>query len=115
MKKAITISESLLEQVRSIPGAAGLTDAQAVALFLEAGMEHARKDTALEALQVLMNDQGADFSDMVLEYARALYGMDATTRGYLHDTAMSAARLPQKHVRPAWIFIHGLSGKKVGA
>ena len=115
MNKTVSIPAALLEQVREIPGVDEMTDAQAVALCLEAGMEHARKEKALEALESLLDAQDADFSDMVLEYARALSGLNITGQGYLHSTAMSAAQLPQKHVRPVWVFVRKLAEKEVQA
>lgn len=115
MKKTIAIPTELLERVHEIPDTDGMTDAQAVALCLEAAMEHTKKEKTLAALEDLLEAQGAEFSDMVLEYAVALSGMGAAARGYLHDTAMSAAKIPQNNSRPAWIFIRALSGKKVMA
>lgn len=115
MNKTITIPVDLLEQVREIAGAEGVTDAQAVALCLEVGLEHTRKETALEGLRSILKAQDAGFSDMVLEYARTLSSMSAAAQGYLHDTAMSAAQIPQENVHPAWLFVRTLAGKKVGA
>ena len=115
MNKTITIPVELLERVRDIPGADGITDSQAVILCLEAAVEHIKKEKALAALEALLEAQGAEFSDMVLEYAGALSSIGAAVRGYLHDTVMSAAKIPQNNIRPAWIFIRALSGKKAGA
>ena len=67
----ITVPADLLEQARKLPGMDGLTDAQVVALCLEAGMEHAKKENSLEALEKILNAQDSGFSRMVLEYAQA--------------------------------------------
>ena len=104
----ITVPADLLEQARKLPGMDGLTDAQVVALCLEAGMEHAKKENSLEALEKILNAQDSGFSRWVLEYAQALAGRDLARQGWLHKIAMGAARLPGDKPR-------AVSGKKVGA
>lgn len=105
----------LLEQARKLPGMDGLTDAQVVALCLEAGMEHAKKENSLEALEKILNAQDSGFSRMVLEYAQALAGHDLANQGWLHRIAMGAACLPGDKARCVHVFTQAVSGKKVGA
>lgn len=105
----------LLEQARKLSSMDELTDAQVVELFLESGIEHARKEKTLEALEEILDAQDAGFSRMVLEYAQALASRDLANQGWLHRIAMGAARLPGDKARCVHAFIQAVSGKKVGA
>ena len=105
----------LLEQARKIPGMDGLTDAQVVELCLESGIEHAKKEKILEALEEILDAQDSGFSWMVLEYAQALASHDLASQGYLHKIAMNAARLPGDKISCVHAFTQAFSGKKVGA
>lgn len=49
MKKTITIPADLLERVKTIPGASGMTDSQLVSCFLEAGLAAGEKEKATTA------------------------------------------------------------------
>ena len=64
---SITIPAALLEQVKEIPGAAGMTDSQLVSTFLEAGLATAEKEEATAARSTLVKILSA-LSDEALAY-----------------------------------------------
>ena len=67
MNKTITISADLLERVKEIPGAAGMTDSQLVSTCLEAGLATAEKEEATSARSTLVKILSA-LSDETLAY-----------------------------------------------
>lgn len=67
MKKTITISTDLLERVKTIPGAAGMTDSQLVSTCLEAGLATAEKEETTAARSTLVKILSA-LSDEALAY-----------------------------------------------
>ena len=67
MNKTITIPAALLEQVKEIPGAAGMTDTQLVSTCLEAGLATAEKEETTAARSTLVKILSA-LSDDALAY-----------------------------------------------
>ena len=104
-----TIPADLLERVRQLPGAAERTEAQLVALCLEASIKHSRNGKALEALEGILETQDAGFSRMVLEYAQALAGLDLARQGLLHGTVIHAAKFQIDKARILLAFVQALS------
>lgn len=80
MNKTITISVDLLERVKAIPGAAGMTDSQLVSTCLEAGLATAEKEgtpticsTVAEIVRVLDHANLRQLS-LILRTVRAIVG-----------------------------------------
>lgn len=67
MEKTITIPAALLERVRKIPEADGLTDGQLVCLCLEAGLAAAEREEIATARSILEKTLSA-LSDEALVY-----------------------------------------------
>ena len=83
MRKTITIPADLLERVREIPGAAGMTDSQLISTFLEAGLATAKKEeaptirsTVAEIAHVLDRANLRQLS-LILRIARDIVGKEA--------------------------------------
>lgn len=83
MNKTITIPAELLERVKTIPGAAGMTDNQLVSTFLEAGLATAEKEgtpairsTVAEIVHVLDRANLRQLS-LILGIARDIVGKEA--------------------------------------
>ena len=64
---SITIPAALLERVKTIPGAAGMTDSQLVSTCLEAGLATAEKEETTAARSTLIKILSA-LSDEALAY-----------------------------------------------
>ena len=80
MNKTITIPADLLERVKTIPGAAGMTDSQLVSTCLEAGLATAEKEgtptirsTVAEIVHVLDRANLRQLS-LILRTVRAIVG-----------------------------------------
>lgn len=85
MRKTITIPADLLERVKTIPGAAGMTDSQLVSTCLEAGLATAKKEEATTARSTLQKTLSA-LSDEALVYVyRPIMYAYLWTDGHGHD------------------------------
>ena len=85
MNKTITISTDLLERVKEIPGAAGMTDSQLVSTRLEAGLATAEKEETTAARSTLVKILSA-LSDEALAYVwRPIMYAYLWTDGHGHD------------------------------
>lgn len=85
MNKTITISTDLLERVKEIPGAAGMTDSQLVSTCLEAGLATAEKEETTAARSTMVKILSA-LSDDALAYVwRPIMYAYLWTDGHGHD------------------------------
>lgn len=85
MRKTITIPADLLERVREIPGAAGMTDSQLISTFLEAGLATAKKEESTTDRSTLQKILSA-LSDEALVYVwRPIMYAYLWTDGHDHD------------------------------
>lgn len=85
MRKTITTPADLLERVREIPGATGMTDAQLVSTCLEAGVATAEKEETTAARSTLVKILSA-LSDDALAYVwRPIMYAYLWTDGHGHD------------------------------
>ena len=85
MNKTITIPAELLERVKTIPGAAGMTDNQLVSTFLEAGLATAEKEETTTARSTLVKIL-SELSDDALVYVwRPIMYAYLWTDGHGHD------------------------------
>lgn len=84
MEKTITIPARLLERVREIPGADGMTDSQLVSLCMEAGLGAAEREgtpsisSTVAAINRLLDRANLRQLSLVLRMLRAIVGEGAT-------------------------------------
>lgn len=85
MNKTITIPADLLERVKEIPGAAGMTDSQLVSLCVEAGLAAEEREEMATARSILMKTL-SKLSDEALVYVyRPIMYAYLWTDGNGHD------------------------------
>lgn len=104
MKKTITIPADLLERVKTIPGASGMTDSQLVSLLLKAGLSAAKKEEATTARSTLQKTLSA-LSDEALVYVyRPIMYAYLWTDGHGHDR-LTDDDMRRMHL--SWMIAHG--------
>ena len=83
MNKTVSIPADLLERVKTIPGASGMTDSQLVSTCLEAGLAVAEKGTAtsftIAAINLVLDRANLKQLRLILRTVRVIVGEEAQT------------------------------------